>query len=171
MVAELLGLRAQGRAEAFQRRQQILVDLAERRQMDGGGKDVVRGLAHVDVVVRVGTVAGEVGEDLVGVHVRRGPGAGLEDVDRELVVVLAGGDGVTGDCDPLGDVGVEPAELGVDPGRGGLEAAEPMDHRARDRVPGDGEVVDRLVGLAAPKLLAHVRCHFSPLVVEESLSF
>ena len=35
------------------------------------------------------SVAGEVGDHLVGVHVRRGARAGLEDVDRELVVVLA----------------------------------------------------------------------------------
>ena len=47
-------------------------------------------------------VAGEVGEHLVGVHVRGGAGAGLEDVDRELVVVLAGGDRVAGGGDPLG---------------------------------------------------------------------
>ena len=35
--------------------------------------------------------AGQRGEDLVGVHVRRGARAGLEDVDRELVVVVARG--------------------------------------------------------------------------------
>ncbi len=55
----------------------------------------------------MGPVAGEVGEHLVGVHVRGGAGAGLEDVDRELVVVFAGGDGVAGGGDPLGQVGVE----------------------------------------------------------------
>ena len=33
-----------------------------------------------------------VGDDLVGVHVGRGAGAGLEDVDHELVVELAVGD-------------------------------------------------------------------------------
>ena len=37
------------------------------------------------------------------------PGAGLEDVDRELVVVLALGDRVAGRGDPLGQVGVEQA--------------------------------------------------------------
>ena len=82
----------------------------------------------------MGVVAGEVRDHLVGVHVRRGAGAGLEDVDRELVVVLAGGDRVAGGGDPLGDVGVEQAELGVDPRRGGLDPAQPADDGDRDRL-------------------------------------
>ena len=102
-VGELLRLRLQRRLERAHRRQQVVGDLAERRQVDGGGEDVVGGLAHVDVVVGVGAVAGEVGDHLVGVHVRGGAGAGLEDVDRELVVVLAVGDRVAGGGDPLGE--------------------------------------------------------------------
>ena len=50
-------------------------------------------------------------DDLVGVHVRRGARAGLEDVDRELVVVRARGDLVGGGGDALGEVGVEQAEI------------------------------------------------------------
>ena len=49
-------------------------------------------------------VAGELGDHLVRVHVRRGPGAGLEDVDRELVVVLARRDRVGRRGDPVGEV-------------------------------------------------------------------
>ena len=100
-VGELLGLRFQRLLQATHRRQQVVGHLAQRRQVDGGGEDVVGGLAHVDVIVGVGPVAGEVGDHLVGVHVRGGAGAGLEDVDRELVVVLARGDGVAGRGDPL----------------------------------------------------------------------
>jgi len=44
----------------------------------------------------VDVLAGEVGDHLVGVHVRGGARAGLEDVDRELAVVLAGRDLVGG---------------------------------------------------------------------------
>ena len=47
-------------------------------------EDVVGRLAHVDVVVRVRALAGERRDHLVGVHVRGGARAGLEDVDREL---------------------------------------------------------------------------------------
>ena len=61
----------------------------------------------------MGPVAGEVGDHLVGVHVRGGARAGLEDVDRELVVVLALGDRLAGGGDPLGDVAVEQAEVAV----------------------------------------------------------
>jgi hypothetical protein len=63
------------------------------------GDDVVRGLAHVDVVVGVDRLPGAelaapdldraVRDDLVGVHVRGGPGPGLEDVEDELVVQVA----------------------------------------------------------------------------------
>ncbi len=54
---------------------------------------------------------GEGGQHLVGVHVAAGPGAGLEDVDRELGVEgtrrCAVDHLVAGDGDRLGDVGVQ----------------------------------------------------------------
>ena len=53
--------------------------------------------------------------------------------------------------DLLGDLLVELAELGVGPGGGGLQAAQPVDHRRRDRLPGDLEVLDRLRRLTAPE--------------------
>ena len=104
----------EGGLELLERGQQVVLGLVQRGEMDGRREHVVGGLAHVDVVVGVGAVAGEVGDDLVGVHVRRGARAGLEDVDRELVVELAGGDAVGGGGDPLGEVGVEQPQLGVD---------------------------------------------------------
>ena len=52
----------------------------------------------------MGTVAGEICDHLVGVHIRGGARAGLEDVDRELVVVLALGDRGPGRGDPLGQL-------------------------------------------------------------------
>src|SRR5262249_3889673 len=51
-VVELHRLRLQRDREPVESREQIVDDLAQRRQMDGRGEDVVRGLAHVDVVVR-----------------------------------------------------------------------------------------------------------------------
>ena len=121
--------------------------------MHGRREDVVRRLAHVDVVVRVHVLARERRDHLVGVHVRRGAGAGLEDVDRELVVELAGRDPVAGGGDPLRLLRVEQPELGVDARRRGLDPPEPARDRRRDRLAGDREVVDRLRGLAAPELL------------------
>ena len=76
------------------------------RQARRGREDVVRGLPHVDVVVGVHALvgaarpaeqlAGAVGEHLVRVHVVRRAGAGLIDVDDELVAQLAGEDLVRG---------------------------------------------------------------------------
>ena len=97
-------------------------------------------LAHIHVVVWVGTLAGEVGDDLVGVHVRGRARAGLEDVDRELVVVLAGRHRVGGGPDPLGQVGVEEPEIGVDPGGGALDAAEPSHDGTGTRSPETGKL-------------------------------
>ena len=151
VVGELVALAVQGGDERVDGGQQVHRGLLERGEVDGGWEDVVGRLTHVDVVVRVGAVAGEVGDHLVGVHVRGGAGAGLEDVDGELVVVLAAPDRVAGGGDPLGVIGVEQPELGVGPRRLGLDPAEPVDDRGGHGMPGDGEVRHRLVGLTSPE--------------------
>jgi hypothetical protein len=143
--------------EPVQRGQQLGVDLVQRGQVHRGGEDVVRGLAHVHVVVAVDRVAGDVGDHLVGVHVRRGPGPRLEDVHGELVVVAALRHLVTGGGDLVGDLVVQLAQVGVGPSRGGLQPAQPVDHRGRDGMSGDLEVLDGLGRLAAPELVSHAR--------------
>ena len=140
------------RLELAERRQQVVGRRVERREVHGRGEDVVRRLAEVDVVVRVHALAGERGHDLVRVHVRRGARAGLEDVDRELVVVLAGRDRVTRGGDARGELAVEQAEIGVHARSGGLDAPEPVHHAERDRPARDREVVDGLACLGAPQL-------------------
>jgi hypothetical protein len=154
-VVELVGLRssdaASARAPAAGR-----CELVERGEVHGGREDVVRRLAHVDVVVRVHALAGERRDHLVRVHVRARARAGLEDVDRELVVELAGGDPVAGGGDALGDVGVEQPEVGVRARGGGLDPAEPVRDRRGIGSPETGSS-RRLLGLAAPQLRAR-RC-------------
>ena len=157
-VGEQLRLCLEGRLQRAHRRQQVAADLVQRRQVNGGGEDVVRGLTHVHLVVGVCPVAGEVGQHLVGVHVRGGAGAGLEDVDRELVVVFAGGDRFARLGDPRGHGGVERPELRVRRRRGRLQPAEPADHGNRDPLAGHREVVNGLGGLATPELLSQSRC-------------
>ena len=167
-VVELRGLALQRRGERVERGPEVVGELVERREVDGGREDVVRGLAHVDVVVRVDVVAGEGGDDLVRVHVRARAGAGLEDVDRELVVELAGGDAVAGCGDPLRLVGVEQAELGVRARGGGLDPAEPAGHGDGNRLTGDGEVVHGLARLGAPELAVFGRlAHAASLAVPD----
>ena len=88
-VVELRRFRLKRLREALQRREKIVRDLTERRQMNRRGKDVVRRLAHVHVVVRMDVLTCQGGDDLVRIHVRRCPGACLEDVDGKLVIELA----------------------------------------------------------------------------------
>src|SRR5581483_10410294 len=91
-------------------------------------------------------------DHLVRVHVRRRPRAGLEDVDRELVVELAVRDPICRLRDPLRLLGVEQAELRVHARGRRFDPAEPACDVNRDRLARHGEVVDRLAGLPAPEL-------------------
>ena len=50
-------------------------------------------------------------------------------------------------------LGVEQPEIGVRAGGRGLDPAEPVGDRRGNRLAGDGEVGDGLVGLAAPELV------------------
>ena len=112
-------------------------------------------------------LAGERCDHLVRVHVRARAGARLEDVDRELVVELAGGDAVGGGRDALGHVAVEQLEVGVHARGSGLDAPEPARDGDGDRLAGDGEVPDRLLGLATPELLGVVMSVMRPSVEGE----
>ena len=78
---------------------QVLDDRLRGGDVDRRREGVVARLAGVDVVVGVDVGAGaggEAGEHLVHVHVGAGARAGLEDVDREVVEVLARGDAAGG---------------------------------------------------------------------------
>src|SRR5258707_823701 len=55
--------------------------------------------------------------------------------------------------DAVGLVGVEQPKVGVGERGGGLDPSEPARNGCGNRLAGDGEVVDRLPGLAAPELL------------------
>jgi hypothetical protein len=91
------------------------------------------------------------GNDLVRIHVRRGPRARLEHVNRELVVVLALGYRVARGGDPVCQVTVEQTELGVGSRGGRLDAAQPADDRHGHVLARHREVVDGLARLAAPE--------------------
>src|SRR6202034_749348 len=100
-------------------------------------------------------------DDLVGVHVGRGAGTRLVDVDGELVVVFAGGDLARGQDDGLGEGGLEFAEIAVGDGGGDLDQAEGVDQAARQRLAGDREIVHgtlrlgAVVGLGGDFYVAH----------------
>ncbi len=161
-VVVLLGLGRQLIAEPGDGRVEPLIQLGHHRDVHGGGEGVVGGLAAVDVVVGVhgrlraahspGELDGPVGDDLVGVHVGLGAGAGLEHHQRE-VVVEAPRDHVVGRAgDEFGLVRGQLTQLGVGLGRGLLQHAEGADHGTSpdEGVAADVEVVEAALRLRAP---------------------
>ncbi len=122
--------------------------------MRGGGEGVVGGLRHVDVIIGMYVHTGGLRDgcdDLVGVHVRTGSRAGLEDVDGELIVVLAFGDLVRGGDDCVGLVRVEESEVLVDLRTRCFQQAHCADLGALERAPADREVLDCTLGLCSPQ--------------------
>ena len=93
---ELLDLGFQRLVQVLQARQQVVNDLLDAGDVHRRRIGVVRGLAHVDVVVGMNRLlaahfAAEhldcaVGDHLIGVHVGLGAGAGLPHDQREVVV-------------------------------------------------------------------------------------
>ena len=123
-------------------------------EVDRGREDVVGRLRRVDVVVGVHVrpaAVREGGDHLVGVHVGAGARAGLEDVDGEVVVVLARGDLVGGRGDRVRHGPVEHADVLVDARRGRLDQPQRADLRPLQPAAGDREVLDGPLGLGPPQ--------------------
>ena len=99
-VGKFRGLRIEGGAQLAQRRQHGVGDGQCRRHVDCGRKDIVRGLAQVDVVVRVqqarfspqaaDQLGTAVGQHFIHVHIALRAGPRLPDGQREFRVMLAG---------------------------------------------------------------------------------
>ncbi len=152
---ELLRFFGQGLAQAIQGGDELLFYLRQGGQVDRRGDDVVGGLAQVDVVVGVDELGGAlaaqqlrsaVGDDLIGVHVGGSAGAGLEDIDDELIVQLTVGHLARGLPDRRGDLGVQEAQVGVDAGGGPLDQAQNADEGAAEAEAAYGEVADGALG-------------------------
>ena len=148
-------LAAKRALEPLERGQQVVGGLVERGEVDGAGgrrrwttAPCSRGRWGARRRRRASAM------HLVGVHVRGGARAGLEDVDRELLVVLA-----RGHLRRRRRRSARPASASSRPSSAFTRAAaplmrpEPVDHRGRDALARDREVLDRLGGLAAPQLL------------------
>jgi hypothetical protein len=150
-AVELARLAFERRGQLLERGQQLVDAPVERGEVHGRREDVVRRLPHVHVVVGVDVVARKGCDDLVRVHVRARARARLKDVDRKLVVELAGRDAIGRRRDPLGQIGVEQAKLRVHPSCGCLDPAEPVRDSSGDRLAGDLKVLDRLGRLVPPE--------------------
>ena len=148
----LLGLAGESGVQVLQRGDQVLGDRLGSGDVGRGRERVVRGLRHVHVVVGVNLgagLAGERGDDLVGVHVRGRARTGLEHVDREVGVDLAIGDLLRGGLDRTGLLVVEQAEVVVHRRTCALEQAERADLRTLERAERNGEVLHGTLGLRA----------------------
>ena len=114
----------------------------------------------------------DVGQDLVGVHVRRRAGAALVPIDQELIVVLAGENRLGRLLDRRQPVRLHRADLGIGFRRGELDDRPRLDEPriVIDRYAGKLEVLqcaqglDAVVGVAgdlfrAEQILLHPRLH------------
>ena len=131
------------------------LDCDVQRDLHRGGIDVVRRLAQVHMVVRVnvGVVAarvvhqleGAVGDHLVRVHVGRRPGAALDHVDHEVLVMASGANLLCRSNDDLRDPAIEQAELGVRQRSGFLHHRQRFDEHGEFAKgdAGDREVLHR----------------------------
>ncbi len=93
---------------------------------------------------------GAIRNDLVGVHVALGSGAGLPDAEREVGVKFSRDDFIRRLCDEIAFFNAEFAEVGIRE-RGGLfQNAKSFDHLGWEDVLADVEMNERTRGLSPP---------------------
>ncbi len=167
-LRELGRLRRQRRRQLFQRGPQVAYHGTAGGQVDRRREHVVAGLGRVDVVVGVNRAADPLGgqgrDHLVRVHVARRAGAGLEHVDRELVVPVAPGHLGRGVVDRLGQIVGEHPQLGVDHRGAALDRGQRPDQLVVDPLAGDRGVGHLALALGPGRHpdLAH-RVAFDPV--------
>src|SRR5581483_12526807 len=93
-----------------------------------------------------GELRGAVGDDLVGVHVRRCAGAGLKNIDGKMRAEPAVDDLARGLLDETAFFGTEAAELLVGQRASELHQAEATEEAFRHRPAADGKVEHGALG-------------------------
>ena len=153
-ISEFLGLGQQGIVQDLEARDEVIYCSLRCRNVGCSGEGVVGGLTHVHVVIRVNlhaVLVGDGGDDLVGVHVGGGAGAGLEDVNRESIVVLALCNLGGGGDDGVSLLRVQLAGVLVHLSTGSLQEAESANLRIFETTAGDWEVLHGALGLGTPQ--------------------
>jgi hypothetical protein len=133
-----------------QRRNEMTFDAAQCGNVQRGGKDVVRALPHVHMIVRVHQrmiaalaaeqLDGAVGDHFVGVHVGRRAGSRLKHLDDELIVEASRGDFQRRLFDRLARLFGEQAQRHVRARGRRLDVSERGEKAPREAVAGDGKV-------------------------------
>jgi len=136
-----------------QRRQQLLVQAQCSADMDGGRDNVVAALPAVDVIVGVHRLAqqprGQGGNHFIGIHVGTGARAGLENIHRKVLHIIAGQQDLCRFDNGLALGRRDLLELDVGLGCGGFGEDQRADELRRHALMADREVVDRTLGLRA----------------------
>ncbi|MHC2439591.1 hypothetical protein ACVMB0_006966 [Bradyrhizobium sp. USDA 4451] len=159
-LGERLLLPVQRLMQLGERGNQVGDDAACGRDMHRGRKRVVRGLAHVDMIVRMDRLlgaelaaehlVGAVGDHLVDVHVGLRAGAGLPDDQRKMIVELAVDHFLRCAGNGVGAARIELAEFAIGLGGRELHHGKRVDDRDRHPVVADFEILPRAFGLRAP---------------------
>ena len=153
-------LHALGRKALLQRDHKV-VQQPEKGQPQGRGIDVVGRLRTIDVVVGMAISIGplgmphdlqrQIGDDLVGIHVRGRPRPALDAVHRELVEHVSGQDTITGGANGDADIPGQYLQFHIGQGTGFFDAGQGPDHfrKLGKRRSGDMEIVHGPQGLHA----------------------
>ena len=154
------GLAVELGVQMLQRRNEPVRYFQRRGNVHRGRKHVVRRLAHIDVVVgmdrRFGAaraaedLVGAIGDHLVDVHVGLGARPGLPHDQRKMIVEGAVDDFLGGLHDRAHAARVQQAEFVVHLGRRPFDDRKRADHRQRDALGADAEVLERALRLCAP---------------------
>ncbi|MCE3291922.1 MAG: ribosomal protein [Arthrobacter sp.] len=110
---------------------------------------MVVGVHHLVAAGGLQGAGSQLGEDLVGVHVRGRAGAGLENIDGEVAVVLARGHLIGSLRDRLGQLAVEHAQFCVGLGSCLLDPGQCLNVGTFQGFSGDREVLDCTLRLRA----------------------
>ena len=151
-VREFIAFVVEGIGERVELGQE-LIEQQERGDADRGREDVIRRLRHVDVIVRMYARPGEIRDHLVHVHVERRAGAGLKDIDDEvlLIVLEISEELVARANDRVAGVVIHRAEVAIGQRGGLLQVNECADERRMLAQPADRIVLHRALRLRAPK--------------------
>ena len=160
-IGEVGALGFQRVAEARQRRNQAAMDRQRGGNVHRAGKQIVRRLSEIDVVVGMDRrlvaassaerFVGEVGDHLVHIHVRLRARTGLPDFEREFAVVFARRNLRRRGGDRLRQRPAQQTEFRIGQRGGMLDEAERVNDGARHEFFADRKVFQRALRLRAPQ--------------------
>ena len=156
---EFVRLDVERAVQLFQRRDETVLELFRRADVNGRWDHVVARLPHVDVIVRMNRIAradrfarqlaATVRDHLVRVRVRARAGTGLENIEREMLVELAFHHFFRGLDDEGAPMGIEQSKIRVRLRGGPFDQTQRANERPRKSISADRKIKDRALGGSA----------------------